>query len=103
MACPTSRGGTADRRLLLVVLVWLVRHQGRGRGALTRGAPLRGHKRLAVLPSPSTRSGAWAEHPFPAGRSGQGVFVHCVQEHEISHRGEIYLMLGLMGMEAPDV
>jgi uncharacterized damage-inducible protein DinB len=24
-------------------------------------------------------------------------------EHEISHRGEIYLMLGLMGMEAPDV
>jgi uncharacterized damage-inducible protein DinB len=26
-----------------------------------------------------------------------------VLEHEISHRGEIYLMLGLMGMEAPDV
>jgi uncharacterized damage-inducible protein DinB len=24
-------------------------------------------------------------------------------EHEIHHRGEIYLMLGLMGMEAPDV
>lgn len=26
-----------------------------------------------------------------------------VLEHEVSHRGEIYLMLGLMGMEAPDV
>ena len=26
-----------------------------------------------------------------------------VLEHEITHRGEIYLMLGLMGMEAPDV
>lgn len=26
-----------------------------------------------------------------------------VLEHEIHHRGEIYLMLGLMGMEAPDM
>jgi len=26
-----------------------------------------------------------------------------VIEHEIHHRGEIYLMLGLMGIEAPDV
>lgn len=26
-----------------------------------------------------------------------------VIEHEIHHRGEIYLMLGLMGFEAPDV
>ena len=26
-----------------------------------------------------------------------------VLEHEISHRGEIYLMLGMMGMEVPDV
>lgn len=26
-----------------------------------------------------------------------------VIEHEIHHRGEIYLMLGLLGMEAPDV
>ena len=26
-----------------------------------------------------------------------------VLEHEIHHRGEIYLMLGLMGMDAPDV
>ena len=26
-----------------------------------------------------------------------------VLEHEIHHRGEIYFMLGLMGMEAPDV
>jgi hypothetical protein len=33
----------------------------------------------------------------------QEVFVHCVQWHEISHRGEIYLMLGMMSMEALDV
>jgi uncharacterized damage-inducible protein DinB len=26
-----------------------------------------------------------------------------VLEHEIGHRGEIYLMLGLMGMELPDI
>jgi uncharacterized damage-inducible protein DinB len=26
-----------------------------------------------------------------------------IVEHEIHHRGEIYLMLGLMGLEAPDV
>jgi uncharacterized damage-inducible protein DinB len=26
-----------------------------------------------------------------------------VMEHEIHHRGEIYFMLGLLGMEAPDV
>ena len=26
-----------------------------------------------------------------------------VIEHEIHHRGEVYLMLGLLGMEAPDV
>jgi uncharacterized damage-inducible protein DinB len=26
-----------------------------------------------------------------------------VLEHEIHHRGEVYLMLGLMGMDAPDV
>jgi uncharacterized damage-inducible protein DinB len=26
-----------------------------------------------------------------------------VLEHELHHRGEIYLMLGLMGVEAPDV
>jgi uncharacterized damage-inducible protein DinB len=26
-----------------------------------------------------------------------------VLEHEIHHRGEIYLMLGMMGLEAPDV
>jgi uncharacterized damage-inducible protein DinB len=26
-----------------------------------------------------------------------------VLEHEIHHRGEIFLMLGLLGMEAPDV
>jgi uncharacterized damage-inducible protein DinB len=30
-------------------------------------------------------------------------FLSSVQQHEIHHRGEIYLMLGLMGMQAPDV
>jgi uncharacterized damage-inducible protein DinB len=32
-----------------------------------------------------------------------GWIVWHVLEHEIHHRGEIYLMLGLMGMEAPEV
>jgi uncharacterized damage-inducible protein DinB len=54
---------------------------------------------------------------FPAGDSIQsqsvqlpwgsqttvGWVVWHVLEHEIHHRGEIYLMLGLMGIEAPDV
>ncbi len=41
--------------------------------------------------------------PTPTGQIGRVFSVHCVQLHEISHRGEIYLMLGLTGMEAPDV
>lgn len=32
-----------------------------------------------------------------------GWIVWHVLEHEIHHRGEIYLMLGLMGLEAPDI
>ena len=32
-----------------------------------------------------------------------GWIVWHVLEHEVHHRGEIYLMLGLMGMRAPDV
>ena len=32
-----------------------------------------------------------------------GWVVWHVLEHEIHHRGEIYLILGLLGMEAPDV
>ena len=36
-------------------------------------------------------------------RVTMGWAVWHVLEHEIHHRGEIYLMLGLMGMEAPDV
>ena len=51
----------------------------------------------------SGEADALRKHPPPTGRSGQGIFVHCVQWHEIHHRGEIYLMLGLMGMEAPDI
>jgi len=58
---------------------------------------------VAILLRLGAHSGAWAEHSFPIERSGRGVSVHCVQRHETSHRGEIYLMLGLMGMEAPDV
>jgi len=32
-----------------------------------------------------------------------GWIIWHVLEHEIHHRGEIFLMLGLLGMEAPDV
>ena len=39
----------------------------------------------------------------PWGTITVGCVVWHVLEHEIHHRGEIYLMLGLQGMEAPDV
>lgn len=42
--------------------------------------------------------------PLPwGGQVSMGWIVWHVLEHEIHHRGEVYLMLGLMGMEAPDV
>ena len=37
------------------------------------------------------------------GQISMGWAVWHVLEHEIHHRGEIYLMLGLLGIEAPDV
>jgi uncharacterized damage-inducible protein DinB len=37
------------------------------------------------------------------GATSVGWVIWHVLEHEIHHRGEIYLMLGLQGMEAPDV
>jgi len=45
--------------------------------------------REVTLPYGSTASVGWC--------------IWHVLEHEIHHRGEIYLMLGLLGMEAPDV
>ena len=45
---------------------------------------------------------AEVELPWGARVSHEWVAWH-VLEHEIHHRGEIYLMLGLLGMEAPDV
>jgi uncharacterized damage-inducible protein DinB len=42
------------------------------------------------------------ELPWGAKVSHEWAIWH-VLEHEIHHRGEIYLMLGLLGMEAPDV
>ncbi len=37
------------------------------------------------------------------GTTSLGWIVWHVLEHEIHHRGEVFLMLGLMGIEAPDV
>jgi uncharacterized damage-inducible protein DinB len=37
------------------------------------------------------------------GQVPMGWAVWHVLEHEIHHRGEVYLMLGLLGIEAPDV
>ena len=37
------------------------------------------------------------------GQVTMGWAVWHVLEHEIHHRGEVYLMLGMMGIEAPDV
>jgi uncharacterized damage-inducible protein DinB len=42
------------------------------------------------------------EMPWGGQLSLRWVIWH-VLEHEIHHRGEIYLMLGLMGLDAPDV
>jgi uncharacterized damage-inducible protein DinB len=42
------------------------------------------------------------EAPWGAGLSQRWIIWH-VLEHEIHHRAEIYLMLGMMGMEAPEV
>ncbi len=42
--------------------------------------------------------------PLPwGGQVTMGWAVWHVLEHEIHHRGEVYLMLGMMGIEAPDV
>ncbi len=42
--------------------------------------------------------------PLPWGsQTTMSWIVWHVLEHEIHHRGEVYLMLGLMGIEAPDV
>ena len=50
--------------------------------------------------------GAWLDRrvkqPWGAEVSVRWCVWH-VLEHEIHHRGEVYLMLGLLGMEAPDV
>jgi uncharacterized damage-inducible protein DinB len=40
--------------------------------------------------------------PWDEGLALRQIIWH-ILEHEASHRGEIYLMLGLMGLEAPDV
>jgi uncharacterized damage-inducible protein DinB len=37
------------------------------------------------------------------GKVSIGWVVWHILEHDIHHRGEVYLMLGLMGIEAPDV
>lgn len=39
----------------------------------------------------------------PAGHTKRGGPISSVQDHEIDHRSDIYLMLDLMGMEAPDL
>jgi len=39
----------------------------------------------------------------PAERSRQEVVVHSVQQYEVSHRGELHVVLVLLGMETPDV
>jgi uncharacterized damage-inducible protein DinB len=42
--------------------------------------------------------------PLPWGaQTTMGWAVWHVLEHEIHHRGEVFLMLGLMGIEAPDI
>ncbi len=43
-----------------------------------------------------------ADDPWGGRESVRWIIWH-VLEHEIHHRGEVYLMLGLLGMEGPDI
>ena len=62
------------------------------------------HERTLTLLTHDTQLVLKQEITLPWGPviSVEGVVWH-VLEHEIHHRGEIYLMLGLLGIEAPDV
>lgn len=62
------------------------------------------HARTETFLAASSMADLQAQVALPWGPtvSAQWIVWH-VLEHEIHHRGEIYLMLGLMGMEAPDV
>ncbi len=51
---------------------------------------------------PNTALAQVCSLPWGAQVTMEWVIWH-VLEHEIHHRGEIYLMLGLLGIEAPDV
>jgi len=58
---------------------------------------------LAWLPTLSaTDLDQVAKLPW-GGQASVGWCLWHVLEHEIHHRGELYLMLGLLGLEAPDV
>ena len=53
-------------------------------------------------PDPDSLMEKTAQLPWGA-QTTMGWAIWHVLEHEIHHRGEVYLMLGLQGMEAPDV
>ncbi|MHB1355218.1 MAG: DinB family protein [Anaerolineae bacterium] len=57
---------------------------------------------FAAAPDLASRLDQPAALPWGATVTWRWAVWH-VLEHEIHHRGEIYLMLGLQGMEAPDV
>jgi uncharacterized damage-inducible protein DinB len=62
------------------------------------------HARIEAMYTPGgdAKLAEIVELPWGPKVSQEWVVWH-VLEHEIHHRGEIYLMLGLLGMEAPDV
>ncbi len=53
-------------------------------------------------PDPEAFSASRVSLPWGTQTLVEDVVWHVI-EHEIHHRGEIYLMLGMQGMEAPDV
>jgi uncharacterized damage-inducible protein DinB len=54
------------------------------------------------LGTTSTGAETAVETPWGEKLASDWTILH-VLEHEVHHRGEIYLMLGLLGVDAPDI
>jgi uncharacterized damage-inducible protein DinB len=61
-----------------------------------------GDQGLATLGTTSAGPETTVEMPWGEKLALDWIILH-VLEHEIHHRGEIYLMLGLVGLAAPDI
>ena len=88
MVWPAGRFADADYTTVASIKELLAQVHARTH-AILEGADAKRLQRAIELPWKATVTVPWiAWH---------------VLEHEIHHRGEVYLMLGMLGMEAPDV